>query len=809
MDDVDRLFQCFKCGISPPPSALRERKRSKNRLKQDCSKQEVASSSGLFSPGSAGNGHKSATDVHFSSEKLGSSTVKAKGSNSGKQISPVVFYGTPHGVPPKRPLSLLRLLREIRVDLSKEDSSNLGKEIWATFPRQNEAIMFAKGHANGLPCHLYFDLEFNKRVNPQKHGDEMVDLLISVTLEALFDKYSIKGDEDWIVELDSSTEEKFSRHLIIRIPKTAFKDNSHAGAFVAECEEDMFMASLICNMDADCEKLLVCKMELDCVKTLQFDTEVHDNLGKYCRASQECALSACSSVGKSPFPALDKFVECIASTGNDPGKIRSWYWFSEYGLIVYSMSRNRYCERIGREHKSNHGYRSPLRPIPMDPIPDLPFSSDSEHMVHHGGSSHNNTEYQFVKNDEKHDLLYDDERDTESYCKDSWWIEAVKFANDVENKKMTCELGNLANNDDEDDNWWMVVEQTASHAELISNFKVSSMASTSNFTKNQNPNNPKSPIFISADSLHSILSHSSLIQHFHSSLPKLSPTIQTPIRQNYAVSPPSSLLLMPSWSSSPSLPYIGVKLVTSFPQNSSVNLPGIHASYVLFSSTNGQTLASMDGTVLTLYRTACVSGLASKILARNDSKVLVMIGAGNLAPHLIKAHLAARPSLKRVIIWNRTMKKASDLAEHLSKHGDHNGVCFESNENLEEILQLGDIVSCATNSEVPLVRGGRLKVGAHLDLVGSYKHTMRECDDEAVKRGRVFVDNEAALVEAGELVGAFERGVIREEDIAGNLVELIEGKKMGRRDDDEVTVFKSVGSGVVDLLAAQLMYEAM
>lgn len=217
----------------------------------------------------------------------------------------------------------------------------------------------------------------------------------------------------------------------------------------------------------------------------------------------------------------------------------------------------------------------------------------------------------------------------------------------------------------------------------------------------------------------------------------------------------------------------------------------------------------MDGTVLTLYRTACVSGLASKILARNDSKVLVMIGAGNLAPHLIKAHLAARPSLKRVIIWNRTMKKASDLAEHLSKCGDHNGVCFESNENLEEILELGDIVSCATNSEVPLVRGGKLKVGAHLDLVGSYKHTMRECDDEAVKRGRVFVDNEAALVEAGELVGAFERGVIKEEDIAGILVELIEGKKMGRRDDDEVTVFKSVGSGVVDLLAAQLVYEAM
>ncbi|KAJ4705941.1 delta(1)-pyrroline-2-carboxylate reductase-like [Melia azedarach] len=335
------------------------------------------------------------------------------------------------------------------------------------------------------------------------------------------------------------------------------------------------------------------------------------------------------------------------------------------------------------------------------------------------------------------------------------------------------------------------------------------MASTPNLTNNQNHNNTiVAPIFISAESLHSILSHHSLIQHFHSSLSKVSPTIQTPIRQSYAVSASSSLLLMPSWSSSPSLPYIGVKLVTSFPQNSGINLPGIHGSYVLFSSSTGQTLASMDGTVLTLYRTSCVSGLASKILARNDSKVLVMIGAGALAPHLIKAHLAARPSLKRVIIWNRSMRKASDLAMYLKHSGDHSGVCFESNEKLEEITELGDIVSCATNSEIPLVRGGKLKAGAHLDLVGSYKHTMRECDDEAIKRGRVFVDNDAALVEAGELVGAFERGVIKEEDVVGNLVELIDGKKLGRRDSEEITVFKSVGSGIVDMLAAQLVYEA-
>ncbi|KAI5591180.1 hypothetical protein POPTR_004G072500v4 [Populus trichocarpa] len=334
------------------------------------------------------------------------------------------------------------------------------------------------------------------------------------------------------------------------------------------------------------------------------------------------------------------------------------------------------------------------------------------------------------------------------------------------------------------------------------------MASTPNTANNTATAIITSPLFLTNESLHSILAHNSLIQHFHTSLPTTSSTLHTPIRQSYDLSQSSSLLLMPSWSSTPSLPYIGVKLVTYFPQNSALNLPGIHASYVLFSSTTGQTLASMDGTVLTLYRTSCVSGLASKILARNDSKVLVMVGAGALAPHLIKAHLAARPSLQKVIIWNRTVKKASDLAEKLKKECIGNdGVCFESNGNLEEIIGLGDIVSCATNADAPLVKGEKLKQGAHLDMVGSFKETMRECDDEAIRRGRVFVDNEAALVEAGELVGAFERGVTKKEDV-GFLVELIKGEQVGRKNSEEITVFKSVGSAVVDLLAAQLVYES-
>ncbi|KAG8390346.1 hypothetical protein BUALT_Bualt01G0074000 [Buddleja alternifolia] len=316
------------------------------------------------------------------------------------------------------------------------------------------------------------------------------------------------------------------------------------------------------------------------------------------------------------------------------------------------------------------------------------------------------------------------------------------------------------------------------------------------------------PIFISTTTLRSLITHESLIRHLRSTLPPLSAAIQSPLRHAHQTNPNSSLLLMPSWSTSPHLPYIGTKLVTHHPNNSALNLPGVHAIYILFNAVNGQPLASIDATDLTLYRTACVSGLASSFLSREDSKTLVMVGAGSLAPHLIKAHLTVRRSINRVLVWNRTIEKATILVDELKNEIGFEGVSFESKGNLEEIVRMGDIISCATNSEMPLVKGVDLKKGAHLDLVGSFTEAMRECDDEAVRRGRVFVDGEAAVVEAGELVGAFERGVMRKDEIVGELVELVKGEKCGRVSLDEITVFKSVGSAVVDLLSAQMVYES-
>ncbi|KAK1421430.1 hypothetical protein QVD17_23763 [Tagetes erecta] len=319
----------------------------------------------------------------------------------------------------------------------------------------------------------------------------------------------------------------------------------------------------------------------------------------------------------------------------------------------------------------------------------------------------------------------------------------------------------------------------------------------------------ESPIFINATSLKSLLSYTSLINHLQSSLPSATSTIQSPIRHSHPTSSSSTLLLMPAWPlSSTTFPYIGVKLVTTHPDNSSRNLPGVHASYILFNSLTGQTLASFDGTEITVRRTACISALASQFLSDKNSKVLLMIGSGALAPHLIKAHMKTRPSISHVMIWNRTVERAGKLVKEMKSESEMKGLRFEVCEDLESGVRIADIVTCATNSTTPLVLGKWLKAGAHLDLVGSYKPSMRECDDEAVKRGRVFVDNEAAMVEAGELVGAFERGVMTKNEIEGDLVELIKGDKIGRKDGYEITVFVSVGSAVVDLLSAQLAYES-
>lgn len=275
-----------------------------------------------------------------------------------------------------------------------------------------------------------------------------------------------------------------------------------------------------------------------------------------------------------------------------------------------------------------------------------------------------------------------------------------------------------------------------------------------------------------------------------------------PARAHHTIRVPGArdgtLLLMPAWTSGDSL---GVKIVNVFPDNAKHGLAAVHGSYLLMDARNGVFRAMLDGTELTLRRTACASALASRYLSRAESRILLMVGTGKLAPHMIAAHATARP-IREVRIWGRRLSAAKELADEL---GDM-PFATVAVDDLEAAVKDADIISCATLASDPLVRGAWLRPGQHLDLVGTYTPQMREADTEAIKRASLFVDTYAgATSEAGEIVQAIQRGIIKSTDLRADLAGLVRGMHAGRTSDEEITLFKSVGTALEDLAAAKLV----
>jgi ornithine cyclodeaminase len=224
---------------------------------------------------------------------------------------------------------------------------------------------------------------------------------------------------------------------------------------------------------------------------------------------------------------------------------------------------------------------------------------------------------------------------------------------------------------------------------------------------------------------------------------------------------------------------------------------------MVFDATTGVPLAAIDGQSLTVLRTAAASALAADYLARADASTLLMVGTGQLAPALVAAHATVR-RLSRIMVWGRNPTKAAALADRL--RGD--GFDATAAADIEGAARRADVISCATLAHEPLVRGAWLKPGAHLDLVGAFTPAMRETDDEAMRRAHIFVDTrEGALAEAGDVIQAIAAGAMTAADIAGELSELCRGTVSGRRHDQEITVFKSVGTALEDLAAAELVAE--
>jgi alanine dehydrogenase len=278
-----------------------------------------------------------------------------------------------------------------------------------------------------------------------------------------------------------------------------------------------------------------------------------------------------------------------------------------------------------------------------------------------------------------------------------------------------------------------------------------------------------------------------------------------PLRHHHTIAAPdggpdATLLLMPAWQAGR---HIGIKLVTVFPGNAAVGMPSVMGAYLLLDGKTGEPMALLDGPALTARRTAAASALAASYLARSDCERLLMVGTGALAPHLVEAHATVRP-IRNVLIWGRDQDKAARLAQRL----DRRTLKVAATDDLEAAVRGAHIVSCATLSKEPIIRGAWLPLGVHVDLVGGFTPAMREADDEAVRRARVFVDTRAgAGTEAGDIVQPLRSGVLREDDIAGDLFELSRGGCAGRRFHDQITLFKSVGTALEDLAAAQLALE--
>jgi ornithine cyclodeaminase len=246
----------------------------------------------------------------------------------------------------------------------------------------------------------------------------------------------------------------------------------------------------------------------------------------------------------------------------------------------------------------------------------------------------------------------------------------------------------------------------------------------------------------------------------------------------------------------------GVKLITIFPENltSGSGLPSIQAVYVLFDGKDGSPVACLDGTVLTWRKTAADSALGAKYLAREDARTMLMVGAGAMAPHLIQAHHAVRPGIDRVVIWNRTAERGRALAAGLALPG----AAVSATEDLEGAAREADVICTATMPTEPVVRGAWLKPGAHLDLVGAFTKDAREADDEAVRRGRVYVDSRLTTIgHVGDITIPLETGVLAEDDIVADLYQLCRGERRGRESADEITVFKNGGGGHLDLMCAR------
>ena len=255
---------------------------------------------------------------------------------------------------------------------------------------------------------------------------------------------------------------------------------------------------------------------------------------------------------------------------------------------------------------------------------------------------------------------------------------------------------------------------------------------------------------------------------------------------------------------------LGVKIVSVYPDNINKNISSVPATMVLVNAETGFVNALIDGTYLTRLRTGAISGLATDMLARKDSKILALFGTGGQAISQLEAILTVRKiELVKVydIMFERAVNFAKKMTELYSKK--FNNVKIIAVRSSDEAVENADIITTVTTSKKPVFSANKIKSNVHINGVGSYTPEMCEIPEEIlVKANKIFVDTkDGAINESGDLIQPIKKGLINIDKINGELGEVINGKIKGRENDEEMTFFKTTGSAVLDLVAAQKIYE--
>lgn len=253
---------------------------------------------------------------------------------------------------------------------------------------------------------------------------------------------------------------------------------------------------------------------------------------------------------------------------------------------------------------------------------------------------------------------------------------------------------------------------------------------------------------------------------------------------------------------------LGVKIVSVYPDNIDKKLTSVPATMILVDAQTGFVNALLDGTYITKMRTGALSGLATDLLSRKDSKVFGLIGTGGQAVTQLEAVLTVR-KIEKVKVYDLNNERAKKFAEDMTKKfGEKFGVKIEAVKTADEAVEDSDIVTTVTVSKVPVFDAKKVKKNAHINAVGSYTPEMSEIPHEVlVNASKIYVDTEDAIKESGDIIQPINKNLIKREKITGELGALINGKIKGRENDDELTFFETTGNAVLDLVAAQKIYE--